>query len=413
MTVRNIALIESVELEFHTGLHVLTGETGAGKSIVVDSINLLLGERADRGLIRNGCEKATVEGMFDLTDCPQARELLAQQQLEMDGCLMPVLREISTTDRNLCRVCGVIVPLSFLRQLSALLVDVHGQHEHQSLLDEKNHLGFLDAFGEEPHRRLMAETRERYLAWRESSTRFSALRKQNAQRQDRLEFITSRLKELEAAKLKRGEEAALEQERARLSGAEKINRALETAYAAASSSDGRRSAAMELLDQATNAMRQIAEYDPRYQALSERLHSAYYEVEEAAIELRGLLESAAFDPERSERIAERLDLYRRLERRYGRGGDELAKYAEELRAELGELHGMDDRLRSAEGEFKARLTEYRKAASALTQSRAAVADRLHRLMERQLGELGMGSTHFECVFEQAPPDQKRVPSETG
>ena len=147
MTVRNIALIESLTIEFHRGMHVLSGETGAGKSILVDSINLVLGERADRSLIRSGCEKASVEALIDISDCPRAREILAEQELSDDHGLLTIQREI-TGERNICRVCGTIVPLAFLRRLSELLVDVHGQHEHQSLLDAKNHMGFLDSFGD-------------------------------------------------------------------------------------------------------------------------------------------------------------------------------------------------------------------------------------------------------------------------
>ena len=142
MTVRNIALIESLTIEFHRGMHVLSGETGAGKSILVDSINLVLGERADRSLIRSGCDKASVEALIDISDCPRAREVLAEQELSDDHGLIAIQREI-TGERNICRVCGTIVPHAFLRRLSELLEDVHWHHEHQSLLYAKNQMGFL------------------------------------------------------------------------------------------------------------------------------------------------------------------------------------------------------------------------------------------------------------------------------
>ena len=413
MTVRNIALIEHLDIQFHAGLHVLTGETGAGKSIVVDSINLILGERADRGLIRTGCDKGTVEALFDISDCPQVRELLAAESLEADGNLLPVMREISTSDRNVCRVCGVIVQLTLLKQLSGYLVDIHGQHEHQSLLNNKNHLGFLDSFGDEPHQSLLTEAGEKCHRWREASTAFSNLRKENAQREERMEFITARSRELDAAKLEIGEEALLSQQRAKLADAEKINSALETAYHNLTAAENARLGVTALLREATDAMQRIAEYDPRFQTLSERLSSAFYEAEEMGIELRDVLETESFDPDKNERILARLDIYRRLEKRYGMEADELVDYAERLKDEIKSLKSMDDRIQKAEAEFKARLAEYRAVAAQLTESRKTLARHFEELMENQLKDLGMGNTHFECVFEVPSPDQKRVPSVNG
>lgn len=413
MTVRNIALIEKLEMQFHAGLHVLTGETGAGKSIVVDSINLMLGERADRGLIRTGCDKATVEAVFDISDCAQVRELLAAESLEPEGDTVTVMREISTADRNVCRVCGVIVPLNTLKQLSGFLVDIHGQHEHQSLLGERNHLTFLDSFGDESHQALMAAAEEKYRAWKDTSAAFSALRKENAQREERLEYLTTRSRELDAAKLMIGEEAKLTQDRAKLADAEKITGALSTAYQNLTAAEGGRLGVTALLREAIDEMGRIADYDPRFQALVERLNSAFYEAEEMGLELRDALEGASFDPEKNEQIMARLDTYRRLCKRYGMEADELVDYAERMKDEIKGLKSMDERLRDAEAAFKASLADYRTAAHLLTESREALARRFEAMMEGQLKDLGMGNTQFRCVFEQPEPDQKRVPSPNG
>ena len=193
MTVRNIALIENLHIEFHKGMHVLSGETGAGKSILVDSINLVLGERADRTLIRSGCDKASVEALIDLSDCPRAYELLREQELSTEGGLLSIQREITTTERNICRVCGVIVPLAYLKRLSELLVDVHGQHEHQSLLDSKKHMGFLDSFGDADFDAQKEIVAEKYREWKETSAKFAALRKEIAQREQRQEYLQTRV----------------------------------------------------------------------------------------------------------------------------------------------------------------------------------------------------------------------------
>ena len=297
MTVRNIALIEQLQIEFQKGMQVLSGETGAGKSIIVDSINLVLGERADRGLIRSGCDRASVEALVDISDCPQAAAVLAEQQLEAEGGLISIQREISTGERNLCRVCGIIVPLAFLRKLTALLVDVHGQHAHQSLLDAKNHMAFLDSFGDEAFQEQRQRVEERYRLWRESSVRFSALRKENEQRAQRQEYLESRVRELDAAQLTPGETERLTAERARFASAERIDGAVRTAYAAVMGG-GREASAMDQLRDAMEALRRIEELDPRYKALADRLSSAFYEAEELGIELRDVLESENFDPER-------------------------------------------------------------------------------------------------------------------
>ena len=413
MTVRNIALIEHVHIDFHQGLHVLTGETGAGKSIVVDSINLVLGERADRSLIRSGCEKASVEALVNISGSPQVQELLASQALEAEGRLMSIQREITMGDRNLCRVCGVIVPLAFLRQVSALLVDIHGQHEHQSLLDVKNHIGFLDSFGDEAFQAQQAKVAELYHIWKQSSQAFSALRKESAQRDQRLAFISGRVKELEAAQIEAGEAEKLAAEKARFAGAEKINGAVQDAYHAVLAGDAQTGAALRLKT-AADAMAAIAGFDEKYRSLAERLSTAYYEVEEMGLELRDALAELNFDPERNEAVQERLDMIRRLERRFGMPADELVDHAQELAQELSRLETMEDRLKRAEADYKTKLLAYRQEAGLLTGLRKALARRFEALMEGQLKDLGMGQTHFACVFAAPGSEEKRVvPSENG
>lgn len=408
MTVRNIALIELVHIDFHSGLHVLTGETGTGKSIVVDSLNLVLGERADRGLIRSGCEKASVEALVDISKCPKVSELLASQSLEADGLLMSIQREITTSERNICRVCGVIVSLAFLRQISELLVDIHGQHEHQSLLNVKNHIVFLDSFGDEGFQAQQAVVAEQYHVWKASSQAFAALRRESVQQEQRLTFVSTRCKELETARLEVGEGEKVAQERAKFADAERINGALDSAYRYVLGGDGGQAAAALKLKAAAEAMAPIVGYDPRFQALAERLNNAYYEAEEMGLELRDALVNVSFDPERNEALQERLDLIRRLERRYGLTSDELVTYFEELKGELARLESMEDRLKHAEMDYKTKLASYRQAAGLLTDMRKDLAKRFETMMEAQLQDLGMTQTHFECVFSVPDPDQKRI-----
>lgn len=412
MTVRNIALIEYLEIQFYKGMHVLSGETGAGKSIIVDSINLILGERADRGLIRSGCEKASVEAWLDVSDCPAVLELLKEQELEAEGGLMSIQREISTGGRNLCRVCGVIVPLSYLRALTAHLIDIHGQHEHQSLLDSKNHMAFLDAFGDADFQKQLQAVSAAYQTWRESSAKFSALRKENAQRVERQAYLEGRVKELDAAALEVGEADRLAAEKKRFASAEKIDGAVRAAYEEVMGG-GREKSAVQKLKDACDALSAVENLDERFHAIVQRLSSAYYETEELGIELRDLLESESFDPERNESILERLDQIRRLERRYGAPADELVIQHEQMKEELSRLSGMEERLKRAEVDYKQKLQAYRVQAGALTRLRTELARSFERTMENELKELGMENTRFACVFEEPEPGKKKVPTPLG
>ena len=412
MTVRNIALIEFLEIQFERGMHVLSGETGAGKSIIVDSINLVLGGRADRGLIRSGCEKASVEALMDVSKCPRVLEILKEQELEPEGGLMSIHREITTGERNICRVCGVIVPLAFLRRLTAHLIDIHGQHEHQSLLDSKNHMAFLDSFGDEAFFTQKETVASAYRIWRESSSKFSALRKENAQRTERQAYLETRVKELDAVKLEAGESERLTQEKNRFASAEKIDSSIRSAYEEVMGGGHERSVVSKLRE-ACSSLSLLDEIDPRFKTLSDRLNSVYYEVEELGIELRTVLETESFDPERYEEIQERLDQIRRLERRYGMTANELAVHHEEIRDELARLGSMEERLKRAETDYKQKLQQYRCEAAKLTAARQELAEHFEATMEAELRDLGMQRTRFACVFEQPGPDQKKIPTVEG
>jgi len=412
MTVRNIALIEHLEIQFGKGMHVLSGETGAGKSIIVDSINLMLGERADRGLIRFGCEKASVEAFVDISSCPDVLALLREQEIEPEDQMISIQREISVTGRNVCRICGIIVPLAFLRSVTSQLVDIHGQHEHQSLLDSQNHMSFLDSFGEETFHNLLDEVAQAYHAWRESSTKFSALRKENAQRAERQSYLETRVKELDQAAIETGEADRLAAEKARFASAERIDRSLRTAYEEMMG-HGREKSAVNKLREASEAMRLIEELDPRFKSIADHLANVYYETEELGIEIREALESESFDPEQNEAIQDRLDQIRKLERRYGMTADELVAHHEEIRDELTRLGSLEDRLKQAEADFKKKLQIYRAKAADLTEERKRMAAVFESTMERELKELGMASTRFACVFEQPEPGQKKIPTARG
>ena len=290
LTIRNIALMDEMQVEFDSGLHVFTGETGAGKSILVDSIALLLGGRAQKELIRTGCDKARVEGLFDLADCPAARALLQEQGLAQEDAEneLVLAREITAQGRSACRVNGALTPLSQYQQLTGLLMDIHGQHEHQHLMDERQHLAFLDHSGGNEHQALLTETQARCEEWLACRRGLEQLRAQAAQAGERMELLQMRRKELKAARLIPGEEDDLSRERERFRHMEKIEQGLRDAYEAVY--DGTEPAA-QALREAVNALGPIESLDEAYAALRARLDGLYYEAEDIGLTLRDMLES--------------------------------------------------------------------------------------------------------------------------
>lgn len=403
LTIRNIALMDEMQVEFDSGLHVFTGETGAGKSILVDSIALLLGGRAQKELIRTGCDKARVEGLFDLADCPAARALLQEQGLAQEDAEneLVLAREITAQGRSACRVNGALTPLSQYQQLTGLLMDIHGQHEHQHLMDERQHLAFLDHSGGSEHQALLTETQARCEEWLACRRGLEQLRAQAAQAGERMELLQMRRKELKAARLIPGEEDDLSRERERFRHMEKIEQGLRDAYEAVY--DGTEPAA-QALREAVNALGPIESLDEAYAALRARLDGLYYEAEDIGLTLRDMLSRLDSDPERLEEIQARLDLLRRLSRKYGGASTaEMARKLQEIEKELASFENLDDQLEQAARREKALAQAYQQAAARLTVSREALARQFERDMEQQLKELNMAGTRFSVQLQPCAP----------
>ena len=400
LTIRNIALMDEMQVDFSSGLHVLTGETGAGKSILVDAVTLLLGGRAQKELIRHGEEKARVEGVFDLSDCPVALNLLKEQELD-DGNELILSRDITAQGRSSCRVNGALMPLSQYQQFTALLMDIHGQHEHQSLMDEKKHLNFLDASGDDAHRALLDKTRTDFEQWHECARELEKLKKQSESAAERMELLRIRQKELKNAKLVPGEEEELAKERDRFRYAEKIENGLREAYGAVY--DGS-DPAVEALRTAAAALSPIEGLDEAYAALRARLDAVYYEAEDIGLTLRDLLSSLDSDPDRAEAVQARLDLIRRLSRKYGGATTgEMAEKLKEIERELSGFESLDDDLDALTKQEKTLRNQYEKTAAELTNARQTLARKFEKEMETQLRDLNMAGTKFQVSLPSCPP----------
>lgn len=412
MRMHNIALIEDLTLEFGDGLHVMTGETGAGKSIVVDAVNLVLGGRADRELIRTGTEKAWVEAVFDACGNGEVAQWAESQALEDFDGTVTLYREITRTGRNLCRICGMVMPVSQLKEVAALLMDVHGQHEGQFLMNSQFHLLFLDAAGCEDYQQLLARVDEAYQAFIVNHRQYGRLVRENEKKEYRMESLKKSLEELKKAKLKPGEEESLAAEKERFRHSEKIATAIQTAHQAISASDDNESV-LTRVKEAMNALRSLSGLGESYASLSQRCESSYYELEELGYELSALAESGDFDPARAEWVETRLDLIRRMERKYGDTIPEILAEQERMQEEYDNYASMDQQLAAMGAEHKRLLLAYRALARELTAARHDLAAEFERNMMVQLQDLGMGNTVFKVSFALRPEGKVLMPQSVG
>lgn len=395
--IENIAVIESADLELGDGFNVLTGETGAGKSILIDSINLVLGERVSRDIIRSGAEAGHVSAVFRGISAP-ARESLRSLGYEYDGELL-IQRDISADGRGACRISGRPATVSIVRSVGRLLVNIHGQHENQALLSTERHLHYLDEFAENGG--AFSAYGEAYRAYRDAQSALSSVRMDEAEKARRTDLLRYQIDEIEAAQLAPGEEEDLRARKLRLDNAEKIASAASEARAMLSGGEDS-SGAQELLSRAGDALEGLSSVLPEMQGLSERLRNLAYETEDCAEELRGYLDDGEYDPRELERIEERMDLIFRLGRKYGGSVEEILEYRKRSHAELGQIEHAEER----EAELSKRLKEAKKELFArggvLSARRKKAAEEMSARIREELAFLNMPGVAFCVQFEDLP-----------
>ena len=412
LTIRNFILIEELTIDFHPGMQVMTGETGAGKSIVVDAVSLVLGGRADRSMIRSGMNKASVEAVFDIPRDRQVAAILQRESIEYDGSTVTLYREIYSGGKNLCRVCGVAVSVSLLKEISRYLMDIHGQHEHQFLMNPEMHLSFLDRMGNLQHKQQTDKTAEACEKFLSIHRRYVRMKKETEQRQIRMEELEKTLKILHAARLKEGEEEQLQEECLRLQNAEKLTQTLQNAREMLSYSDSDLSS-IEKIKAASSAVGSLSRFGDQFRSLGERCEAAYYELEEVVFELNRLLDELGHDPQRKEKAEARLDLIRRLEKKYGSSIGEILQELHRMETEYQGLCSLEDQIAETAAEHKKLLSDYRHEAKALTESRKLLAAEFENRMKAQLRDLGMEKTVFQVFFQPLQTDKKPMPRPEG
>ena len=396
--IENIAIIEAADIEFAPGFNALTGETGAGKSIVIDSLSAVLGQRTSRELIRTGADKAFVSAAFSGT-VPELTETLGIQA-EADGTLL-LQREIQTDGKNICRVNGRPVTVGQLRALGAQLLNIHGQHDGQQLLDEEQHIVYLDSFGRAGS--LINTYAEKYKHFTDIRRQIGALQMNEAEKARRVDTLQYQIEELRRAKLTPGEEEELTARRGMLRNAEKFLGAVAGADYALNGDDSG-GGALSALRQAQDALGGVRHLDDAFGQLYERLGEAYSEVYDIAATVEDKRGELDVSPGELDRVESRMDLLYRLKKKYGATVEDMLDYQARCEAELAQIEDAGDTLARLEQALSRAEKEARQVAQALSDARKAAADRLTSQILAELQQLDMGKIRFAVDFAEKPLD---------
>ena len=396
--IENIAIIEAADIEFAPGFNALTGETGAGKSIVIDSLSAVLGQRTSRELIRTGADKAFVSAAFSGM-APELTEELGIQP-EADGTLL-LQREIQTDGKNVCRVNGRPVTVGQLRALGARLLNIHGQHDGQQLLDEEQHIVYLDSFGRVES--LAITYAEKYKNFTDIRRQIGALQMDEAEKARRVDTLQYQIEELRRAKLTPGEEEELTARRGMLRNAEKFLDAVAGADYALNGDDSG-GGALSALRQAQDALSGVRHLDDAFGQLYERLGEAYSEVYDIAATVEDKRGELDVSPGELDRVESRMDLLYRLKKKYGATVEDMLDYQARCEAELAQIEDAGDTLARLEQALSKAEKEARQAAQALSDARKAAAEQLTSQILAELQQLDMGKIRFAVDFAEKPLD---------
>lgn len=397
LQIENVAVIEKARVVFQPGLNVLTGETGAGKSILIDSIMAILGSRTSRELVRTGTQKAVIRAVF--RNLPAGVSAQLEQSGYGDADELMLYREIASEGKSLCRINGMPATAAAIRELCAGLIAVHGQNDSHDLVNPARHLGVLDLFADNG-----GLHDEYYRVYRELcrvKKEIDALNVDEDEKEKRSELLRFQIEEIEGAQLLPGEEEALLDRRTRIRHAQTIAQQLGTAYETLNGGDDAEGAA-GLLGSASSALESIRALSADFETLADKLSELYYAAREAASEIASQLESSEFDPGELDALEERLDLLYRLKQKYGAGEQEILKYCEEAKRELAGIESSDERLEALYDRQGALYEEAKKLADRLTQTRLDAFEALNRQITEALAFLNMPNVRFTLSHKKGP-----------
>lgn len=399
LQIKNIALIDQVTIEFDEGLNIITGETGTGKSIVIDSMNLLLGERADRNLIRVGEETAYVEGIFNLEDIEKVSPILDSYGIVADDGVLIVARELSATGKNICRINGRAVTLSALKKVTKHLIDIHGQHEHQSLLSIESHKIFLDSFGGKYIENTKRQVSDCYRELKKIQRKIDKIGGSDRNGRVRRDYIKYQLNEIIEANLMEDEDEELIHERAKLQNAEQIMEGIVNAYNLLYSGWSSMPSIYDGLGNICSELSNLSTLDKSLVELSDRFNNIYYELGDSIEQLRNYKDSFYFDENRLDEIERRLNVINDLKRKYGTTIEEIIKYGQELEEELEQIENNSQILNELKEKEELMLKQLYSMCENLSTKRRKVADEFESQLLQQLSDLGMDQTKFSVEIK--------------
>ena len=394
ISIKNFAIIEAISLNFEKGMTVLTGETGAGKSIIIDAMNMMLGARATTDVIRHGAPKAEIEGLFSVENSLSLQEIFDEQGIEL-GDEIIIRREILQNGRSVSRVNGQMVNLSVLRSIGQYLVDIHGQHDQEELMRPQLHIQMLDGFGDADFLELKQAYQTNFDAYRKMRKQLLEIKKNQEEHKARIEMLEFQMAEIESASLQPGEDLKLNQERDKLLNHKNIADTLTNAYTML---DNEEFSSLANVRSAMNDMESLEEYDAKYREISTSLSESYYVLEDVAKRLEDIIEDLDFDGNRLMQIESRLDLIHAITRKYGGNVDDVLLYFAKITEEYNLLTGNNLSSEDMEAELKQLEVSLVDLASKLASARHNLAQQLEIEIQQELKDLYMDKARFQVQF---------------
>ena len=392
--IRDFAVIDELELQFDGGMTVLTGETGAGKSIIVDALGLILGDRADSAMLRADAERCEITATFDIRNYQALVDMLAEQAIDAEDDELIIRRVLNADGRSKAFINGSQIPIQTLKSVGELLVEIHGQHAHQSLLKRDAQRQLLDELGK--HDTTLKQVKELYTEWRDITRQLEELTGQGEDRESRLELLRYQVQELEALAPQPDEFENLEAEYARLANANRLVEGAQQAHQVISEDDA---AITVLLKRSERELRELARYDERLQAIADLLENAGIQLGEAGEELRNYLDRLELDPQRLREVEQRLSDMHDTARKHHIKPESLPAHLTALQEQLQTLEASDEQFASLQARLMELLDEYQTAAARLHKERQQVAQSISRSVTQQIRELGMSGGEFSIIVE--------------
>lgn len=393
----DLALIQEARLKFGPGLNVLTGETGAGKTVLVEALDLLLGGRGDSGLVKTGAERLELEAAFDIDDSRLLKNLAEGEGFELEGDEVILRRVISGEGKGRCYVNGRMCTVGFLSIIGEFLVDIHGQHEHQRLLRSSSHIEYLDEYGPQKHHQMLEDYRDIWRSWREARERLEKASMDEAERLREIDLLRFQVKEIEAARPQEGEMEELLRERKRMQNREELFTAAKTAHVLITGDEGGEGT-LDRLGAAEAALERASALDGDLGNWSGRLREAQEQMSDISLELHSYMESLEFEPGRLEEVEGRLRVLGDLANKYGQDTEQILEHLEGSKHRLEELEHLDEKREELAGEVASLERELTGAAAKVSESRAALSKKLTRETNRELKELNMAGMRFKVDF---------------